>query len=109
MVARLCASRGGSKAGYSWEVAIGYTADDLVKHLENLFLPGMTWNNYGTAWHVDHIIPVRAFNFNSVHDEDFKRCYALSNLRPLWAMENIKKGGKLKKPFQPSLSLKHHG
>jgi len=40
-----------------------------------------------------------------VDDIDFKRCWELSNLQPLWANENRIKRCKLKKPFQPSLSL----
>ncbi|HPG52320.1 MAG TPA: hypothetical protein PLL11_17220 [Spirochaetota bacterium] len=64
----------------------------------------MTWENI-SKWHIDHIIPVSAFNFNSPDDIDFKRCFALNNLRPLWAVENIKKGWRINKPFQPSLLL----
>ncbi len=92
------------KHGRSWENIVGYTLNDLRNHLERHFEDGMTWDNYGKfGWHIDHIIPVSVFNFKSIHDIDFKRCWALSNLRPLWAEENWKKNNKLSKPFQPSI------
>jgi 5-methylcytosine-specific restriction endonuclease McrA len=66
----------------------------------------MTWGNYGRhGWHIDHRIPISAFNFKAPTDIDFKKCWALSNLQPLWSHENQKKYNKLLKPFQPSLNL----
>lgn len=85
---------------------LGYSFEQLKRHLEKRFLPGMTWENYGRGgWHIDHIIPLRAFNITSANDIDFKRAWALSNLRPLWEHDNLTKNGKLEKPFQPSLAL----
>lgn len=91
--------------GGTWETLVGYTVVELMAHLEGQFLPGMSWENYGHRWHVDHIVPVAAFNYTTPQHIDFKRCWALDNLRPLWAKENIAKGAKLYKPFQPSLAL----
>jgi hypothetical protein len=83
---------------------LGYNRQQLVEHLERQFLPGMTWGNYGrNGWHVDHIIPVSAFNFNGPDDYDFKRCWSLNNLQPMWAKDNISKGARVKAPFQPCL------
>ena len=87
-----------------WQKLVGYTVDDLMAHLEKLFQPGMTWENYG-EWHIDHKIPVTAFNFTDPKHIDFTRCWALKNLQPMWAKENNKKYNKLDKPFQPSLAL----
>jgi hypothetical protein len=92
----------GNKKGRHWETLVGYTLSDLKKHLEKQFEDGMTWENYG-EWHVDHIIPVSVHNFKKPEDEDFKRCFALKNLQPLWAKDNISKSDKLDRPFQPSL------
>ena len=64
----------------------------------------MIWGNYGD-WHIDHKIPISAFNFTKPEHEDFKRCWALSNLQPLWAKDNISKNAKLEKHFQPSLAI----
>jgi hypothetical protein len=88
----------------SWSLLIGYTVHDLIKHLESKFLPGMSWDNMN-EWHIDHIIPQSAFHFETHNDIDFKKCWALSNLQPLWAKDNISKRDKLKKPFQPSLAM----
>ncbi len=83
------AMRTGRK-GRSWERIVGYSVDELMTHLESHFLPGMSWSNYGT-WHIDHVVPQAAFLINAVTDPSVRDCWSLSNLRPLWALENIKK------------------
>lgn len=89
-----------------WQELVGYTLEDLRKHLEKQFKDGMSWDNYGKyGWHVDHIIPLSAFHYETPNDIDFKQCWALKNLRPMWAAENISKHGKVDKPFQPSLAI----
>jgi len=92
------------KGNSHWCDLVGYTLNDLKKHLEPLFTEGMTWNNYG-KWHIDHIIPKSVFNFTKPEHDDFKRCWDLSNLQPLWAKENLSKHAKLIEHFQPSLLL----
>jgi len=92
------------KNGKHWEDIVGYKFKDLKSHLENQFEDGMSWSNYG-EWHIDHIIPVSVFNFESYDDIDFRKCWSLENLQPLWAKENLSKGAKLEKPFQPSLAF----
>lgn len=91
--AQIRASMRGAKDGRPWERLLGYTRKDLVAHLERQFLPGMSWENYGD-WHVDHILPVASFNFDSADHPDFRACWALTNLRPLWAADNIAKSDK---------------
>lgn len=81
------------KAGRRWESLAGYTLNDLVQHLERQFLHGMTWGNYGD-WHIDHIRPVSSFMYASAEDQEFRDCWALTNLRPMWALDNITKGGQ---------------
>lgn len=94
------------KGGRQWEKLVGYTCEELAEHLEKQFLIGMTWDNYGLkGWTIDHIIPVSAFNFTSANDMDFHRCWALSNLQPMWHPDNMEKRMKVDKPFQPSLAL----
>ena len=85
---------GMTKNRSSWEEILGYTADDLIRHVERQFTKGMTWGNYG-KWHLDHITPVVSFSYESVNDPDFLACWSLANLRPMWALENISKGGKI--------------
>jgi hypothetical protein len=72
---------------------LGFTVDELMRHLERQFLPGMIWENYG-KWHVDHILPLASFNYSSAKDDEFKAAWALTNLRPMWAKENISKGAR---------------
>ena len=95
-----------AKSKRKWESLVGYTVAELKEHLEKQFESWMSWDNYGKyGWHIDHKIPVSAFNFEKPEDIDFKKCWALKNLQPLAARENIKKGNKLNKPFQPSLTI----
>ena len=92
------------KNGRKWESLVEYTLEDLMQHLEKQFQPGMTWENYG-EWHLDHIQPRAAHCYEDSDDPDFKRCWALENLQPLWASENKIKSAKIVKPFQPKLDL----
>jgi len=61
-----------------------YTLTDLKEHITNLFTDSMSWENYG-EWHLDHKIPQSNFKFTSFEDNDFKECWSLTNLQPLWA------------------------
>lgn len=96
----------GEKGGQRWEKLVGYSLERLMAHLMKLFSPGMTWENYGRGgWHVDHKIPKAVFNYTSPKHPDFRKCWALSNLQPLWEAENIRKSDKLTTQFQPSLAM----
>lgn len=85
----------GSRGCRSWHAVLGYTTEELMRHIERQFQRGMSWSNHGrNGWHIDHIIPVVSFMFSSTDDPEFRACWALSNLRPLWAGENINKSAK---------------
>lgn len=81
------------KNGRRWEALVGYTITDLMAHLEAQFLPGMSWDNRG-EWHIDHIRPLCSFSFQTPDDPQFREAWALTNLQPLWAADNLKKGGR---------------
>ncbi len=84
----------GETRGEFMRALLGYSVGDLRKHIERSFSKGMTWDAFSRgAIHIDHIIPLRAFDLES--DDDLRRAWALTNLRPLWATENISKGGKV--------------
>ena len=85
----------GSKHGQSVLDKLGYSLQQLKEHLEKQFDQNMNWENYGTYWHIDHIVPHSSFSYTSMDDEEFKKCWSLDNLRPLEAIENIKKSNKL--------------
>jgi len=69
---------------------LGYSIDELKEHLETQFEDWMNWDNLGLTatkeketWQIDHIIPVNTFNIKKCGDKEFKKCWAISNLRPL--------------------------
>ena len=101
-----CAMRrclGGQKNSSTFDI-LDFTIEELKIHIENQFQPGMTWDNYGkSGWEIDHKIPVAAHNFEKTEDNDFKKCWALTNLQPMWGKENAAKCANLEKPFQQSL------
>jgi len=75
---------------------LGFTADELRIHIESLFTEGMRWGKFLKGEiHLDHKKPVNFFKPKSVDDPAFKACWALSNLQPLWARDNLSKGDKL--------------
>lgn len=73
---------------------LGYSIDNLRQHLESLFQPGMSWQNYGTTWHIDHVIPKSWFRVETedgIDEYELKVCWSLRNLQPLGAGENLRK------------------
>jgi len=73
---------------------IGCNLAELKNHLEALFTEGMAWDNYGySGWQIDHIIPCASFDLTD--PEQQKVCFHFSNLQPLWAEDNLKKGAKV--------------
>lgn len=69
---------------------IGCSFENLVSHLESKFLEGMTWSNR-KEWHIDHKVPLSS----AKGPEDLKALFHYTNLQPLWAFDNISKGGKM--------------
>ena len=82
---------GRKKAGKTFEL-VGCSLVELRKHLESQFKLGMTWENYGPVWHVDHIRPCASFDLSD--PEQQKQCFHYTNLQPLWAADNLSKGDK---------------
>jgi hypothetical protein len=74
-----------------------YTIPELMEHLEKQFTEGMSWDNYG-LWHIDHKLPRAAFKYATPDDKGFKLLWDLSNLQPLWALDNWKKKDKILYP-----------
>lgn len=84
-----CHKQAGSTKKDRYYIELGYTSGQLKEHIERQFSKGMTWDNYG-EWHIDHIVPVSSFIRSGETSPSVIN--ALSNLRPLWAEENMKKG-----------------
>jgi len=95
-------SSNSSKNGESIKKYLAFSPQELKIHLENQFESWMNWNNYGRydskswddnnpstwTWQIDHIIPHSIFVYSSMEDENFKKCWALDNLRPYSAKQN---------------------
>ena len=71
---------------------IGCDIQFLLSYLENMFIEGMSWDNYG-KWHIDHIRPCASFDLSNIEDQ--KICFNYKNLQPLWAEDNLRKGCKV--------------
>ena len=112
-IRRALKSRGKIKGGQKTWGNIGYSPDELVNYIEPLFSSPenlttdgkvwMTFDNHGSynrktwndgdvktwTWNLDHIIPQSEFEYADLKDPLFKQCWALSNLRPYSAKQNI--------------------
>lgn len=80
---------------------LGCTIPFFRQFLEHQFTKEMTWENYGSYWHVDHIIPVNLFDLRIVEQQ--KKAFHYSNCRPLEAKKNIAKSDKPPGPHQALL------
>jgi hypothetical protein len=78
----------GARKNTKTERSVGYTAQELRAHIASQFEYGMTWDNWG-EWHIDHIKPVAQLIREGITCP--AKINALSNLRPLWAQENLSK------------------
>lgn len=82
-----------SKKGFSkkkkTEHMLGCSWEFFLKHIEDNFLEGMSWENR-SEWHIDHIIPLSSAR----KIEDLNRLANYQNTRPLWAFDNLSKGAK---------------
>jgi hypothetical protein len=84
------------------ESMFGCNRDHLIDHFESKFTNKMTWENYGSYWHVDHIIPISSFDLTD--PKQCKQANHWANLQPLEAAANIAKSNTITKP-QMSLML----
>ena len=70
-----------------------FTGKDLKRRMMALMPNGWTFADYGDKWEIDHIDPITAFDYDSIDDPQYRRCWSLHNLRPLCKVANRKKGG----------------
>lgn len=89
---RIIFTEKGLKKRSKTSVMLGVSFDKVKEHLEKQFKEGMTWENHGRyGWHIDHIIPL---SFAKNEEELINLCH-YTNLQPLWAIDNIRKGNKI--------------
>lgn len=105
-IANALKTNNGTKNKKSIKDFLSYSIQELKEHLEIQFEPWMNWGNYGKyksnfwndqdastwKWNIDHIIPQSLLPYTSMSDDNFKKCWALENLRPLSAKQNIIEG-----------------
>jgi len=99
-------SLNGLKHGAHWETLVDYDLEELMVHLESKFTEGMSWDNYGKGkckWNIDHVIAKCHFNITSNTCREFRDCWGLNNLQPLWDVRNMEKGDK---PMEPKYLIK---
>lgn len=91
----------GKNGDRCWDM-LGISVNDFMDHISGQFEWWMTWENHGVykasewndndpttwRWQLDHIIPHSEFHYTSSEDDDFKKCWALENLRPYNAKQN---------------------
>jgi len=89
---RLChfIRRGGYKKTAPTRLMLGCDWDHFIAHLESRFVDGMTWDNRH-LWHIDHIIPLAS----ATSEEELIKLNHYTNLQPLWAKDNLRKGDKI--------------
>lgn len=75
---------------------LGCTIDELKIWLQSKFTRKMNWQNHGSYWHIDHVIPCDSFDLSV--EKQAMTCFHFSNLQPLPAKENIRKGNKITEP-----------
>jgi hypothetical protein len=70
----------------------GCASDELKVHLQSKFKHGMSWNNYGSVWEVDHIVPCDSFDLTD--DYQVRLCNHYTNLQPMLKYLNRSKSNK---------------
>lgn len=68
---------------------LGCSYDEFKRHIERQFTDGMNWDRFNEI-HIDHIIPLASART----PEEVKQLCHFTNLRPLWALDNMKKNAK---------------
>lgn len=84
--------QGGHKKGSILKYT-GCNMSFLRGYLESKFVRGMTWENHGKVWHIDHVIPRTSFNL--LDENEVHKCCHYTNLQPLFVIDNLLKGNKI--------------
>jgi hypothetical protein len=88
----ICVLKGTIKSAPTLKLLGVNNLEEIWKHLEKSFKPGMTRKNHG-KWHIDHIRPCSSFDLTKPSEQ--RECFHYTNLQPLWASENLAKGSKI--------------
>ncbi len=91
---RIAVKSAGIEKKFKTTLLLGCNAEYLKKYIEIQFKDDMNWSNYGILWNIDHIYPLSKVDWNCIYDTA-KYCH-YSNLQPLYKIDNIIKGNKIK-------------
>jgi hypothetical protein len=77
----------------SYKELLGMDLDGFRDWLSFQFEPGMTWDNYGREWQIDHVLPMSRFDLSDPKHRAI--CYGWTNLQPLWTADNRLKSNRI--------------
>jgi hypothetical protein len=80
---------------------LGCSKAEFIKYIEDQFDDKMSWDNYGSYWHIDHIMP--CFTFNFLQEDQVRECWHHTNLRPLSAKENLARSQRMQDYRSPKV------
>src|ERR1041384_4409195 len=86
----------GARKRASTSELVGCSWEHLMAHMQAQFKRGMSWKNLGVGrgnWSTDHIIPCDSFDLTN--PEQQRICFHWTNLRPMWAVANCRKGARI--------------
>lgn len=86
---------------------VGCDRPHFTAHIEKQFSKGMTWDNYGTVWHIDHVIPLSSFDL--LNPEEVRRAGHYTNLQPMFAQENRDKSDSVPDVYVMEMPLDYTG
>lgn len=92
-VIRQAIKRGGGVKAARVAELLGCGVPEFMRYIEGLWLPGMSWDNWGNTlhhWQLDHIRPVSSFDLRDPVQQ--AACFHFSNYQPLWKLDNVRKG-----------------
>jgi hypothetical protein len=81
-----------AKGKHTFDV-LGLPCDTFLSWIEFQFADGMSWNNYGVVWHLDHILPVSKFNLENETEQNV--CFGWANFQPLLKSDNWDKSNQI--------------
>lgn len=88
LVANAIYSRGYKKKSRTHQI-VGCTYEELHRHIERQFHGGMSWDRFSDI-HIDHIVPLAS----AKTVDEVVALNHFTNLRPTWAIDNLKKGAR---------------
>lgn len=86
----------GTKTSKQLLTILGIELEQFLRWIEYQFVDSMSWDNYGTYWEIDHVLPCASFDLSD--DQQKQKCFHWSNMRPLIKVENMKKSDNVPCP-----------